>query len=272
MQCKWYDKYKDKESCPFDIICPEECHLVFKKQIQEIPDLLNEIKKLEDQVYELQDANCDYDELSENYNELEETFDNTERVMFEYIKELVEELSKYQKVSEPFIPDTYYLKLDWYDTIKKEIEKLNNKQLKIVVEDKYLPKYANETDACMDLKASISNETGTIVIKPNETVKIGTGVKVAIPEGYVMKMYVRSSTGIKKNLSLANGTGIIDAGYRDEIIMALHNFGNEPVEVHDGDRVCQFMILPFPKIELQRVKEDDIKEGNRGGGIGSTGV
>lgn len=66
MQCKWYDKYKDKESCPFDIICPEECYLAFKKQIQEIPDLLNKIKRLEDRVYELQEANYDYDGLSED--------------------------------------------------------------------------------------------------------------------------------------------------------------------------------------------------------------
>lgn len=272
MECKWYSQYKDKESCPFDVICPEECYFTYKKWSEDNEQLLNEIQELNDHVDNLEEANCDYDELCEDYNELEKMFDCTKDVMFEYIKDLVKELSNYQKVKEPFIPDSYYLKLDWYHKIKKEIDNLNNKELKIVVEDKYLPKYANETDACMDLKASIHNETGTITINPNEIVKIGTGVKVAIPEGFVMKMYVRSSTGIKKNLSLANGTGIIDAGYRDEIIMALHNFGNKPVEVHDGDRVCQFMILPFPKIELERVTEDDIKEGNRGGGIGSTGV
>ena len=87
-----------------------------------------------------------------------------------------------------------------------------------------------------------------------------------------MKMYVRSSTGIKKNLCLANGTGIIDAGYRDEIIMALHNFGNDIVKIEDGDRLCQFIILPYPKLELEQVPDDeDFRNGDRGGGIGSTG-
>ena len=152
-------------------------------------------------------------------------------------------------------------------------------KLKIVAEDKYLPQYANDTDACMDLKAKITRKEGVeytpnvyaISISAGETVKIHSGVQVAIPEGYVMKVYVRSSIGIKKNLRLANGTGIIDAGYRDEIIMALHNFGKEPVMIKDGDRICQFILLPFPKVELEVVEDnEDFRMGDRGGGIGST--
>lgn len=157
-------------------------------------------------------------------------------------------------------------------------------KLKIVAEDKYLPQYANDTDACMDLKACLRGVPDAMYvndgiqyiaqteIQPGEIKKIGTGVQVAIPEGYVMKMYVRSSTGIKKNLCLANGTGIIDAGYRDEIIMALHNFGKDIVKIEDGDRLCQFIILPYPKLELEQVPDDEnFRNGDRGGGIGSTG-
>ena len=166
-------------------------------------------------------------------------------------------------------------------------------KIKIVAEDKYMPKYANETDACLDLKAKIqeksiyakeiqydedmlpkilTEEKAVVTINPGETKIIHSGVQVAIPEGYVMKMYVRSSTGIKKHLCLANGTGIIDSGYRDEIKMALHNFGDEEVTIEDGDRICQFIILPFPKIELETTKDDDdFRNGDRGGGIGSTG-
>ena len=119
-------------------------------------------------------------------------------------------------------------------------------KLKIVCEDRYKPKYANNTDACMDIKAKLEN---TLTILPGEIIKVKTGLQVAVPEGYVMQMFVRSSTGIKKNLCLANGTGIIDAGYRDEIIMALYNFGPSPIEINDGDRLCQFIILPYPKLE-----------------------
>lgn len=142
--------------------------------------------------------------------------------------------------------------------------------LKIRVEDKYKPTYANSTDACMDLKACIGENLGT-TIQPGETKIIGSGVRCVIPEEHVMMMFVRSSTGIKKNLCLANGTGIIDAGYRDEIKMALHNFGKEPVTIEDGDRVCQFLILPRPFVTLVEATDEDLEFGNRGGGIGSTG-
>ena len=150
----------------------------------------------------------------------------------------------------------------------------------MVAEEKYRPTYANETDACMDLRAKITKEDGVeytpntycLSIPAGETVKIHSGVQVSIPEGYVMKVYVRSFTGIKKNLCIANGTGIIDAGYRDEIIMALHNFGKESVLIKDGDRLCQFILLPFPKLELSFVEDnEDFRKGDRGGGIGSTG-
>lgn len=133
-----------------------------------------------------------------------------------------------------------------------------------------VPTYANETDACMDLKASIG-ENSTIVIEPGETKVIGSGLRCVIPEEHVMLMFVRSSTGIKKNLCLANGTGIIDAGYRDEIKMALHNFGNTPVVIADGERVCQFMVIPRPKLSLLAATDEELAKGNRGGGIGSTG-
>lgn len=153
-------------------------------------------------------------------------------------------------------------------------------KIQVVAEEKYRPTYANETDACMDLRAKVTKEDGVehapnlycLSIPAGETVKIRSGVQVSIPEGYVMKVYVRSSTGIKKNLCLANGTGIIDSGYRDEVIMALHNFGKESVLIKDGDRLCQFIILPFPKLELSFVEDnDDFRKGDRGGGIGSTG-
>lgn len=144
-------------------------------------------------------------------------------------------------------------------------------KLKVVAEDKYLPQYANDTDACMDLKVCSPGQT--VHILPGEVVKVHSGVQVLIPEGYVMKMYVRSSTGIKKNLMLANGTGIIDSGYRDEVIMALYNFGKELVLLNDGDRICQFIILPYPKLELEQVQDDEnFRNGDRGGGIGSTGI
>lgn len=88
-----------------------------------------------------------------------------------------------------------------------------------------------------------------------------------------MLIFPRSSTGIKLNCMLANTTGVVDAGYRDEIKIAITNFGKETVCLKDAQRVAQFMIIPRPKINLNIVEDnDDFRNGDRGGGIGSTGV
>ena len=144
-------------------------------------------------------------------------------------------------------------------------------KLKIVCDDeKYMPRYANETDACMDLKVVVPNKNG-LVLAPKHSKVFRTGIKVAIPEGYVMLMFPRSSTGINLKCQLMNSTGIIDAGYRDEIKVALYNFGDYSQTIEDGQRIAQFMIVPRPKLELEVVADDDdFRNGDRGGGIGST--
>lgn len=159
--------------------------------------------------------------------------------------------------------------------------------LKIVCDDKkYIPAYANKTDACMDLKVKIdveknkdkcagysNNQERTAFLLPNENKVFGTGVKVSIPEGYVMLVYPRSSTGIKLHCMLSNTTGVIDAGYRDEIKLAITNFGDKTVCLSDGQRVAQFLIIPRPQVNLIEVKDNEnFRQNDRGGGVGSTGV
>ena len=150
-------------------------------------------------------------------------------------------------------------------------------KLKMVVEDeKYKPTYANDTDACMDLKVKIdedneNNNERVAFIMPNETKVFGTGVKVSIPLEHVMLIFPRSSTGIKLHCMLSNTTGVIDSGYRDEIRMAVTNFGNETVCLQDGQRLAQFMIIPRPKLELEFVEDnDEFRQNDRCGGIGSS--
>ena len=152
-------------------------------------------------------------------------------------------------------------------------------KLKIVCDDeKYLPTYANDTDACMDLKVKIdedneNNDERVAFVMPKETKVFGTGVKVSIPLEHVMLIFPRSSSGIKLHCMLSNTTGVIDSGYRDEIRMAVTNFGNETVCLQDGQRLAQFMIIPRPKIELEIVPDnEEFRQGDRLGGIGSTGV
>lgn len=142
--------------------------------------------------------------------------------------------------------------------------------LKIVCEDdKYMPVYANDTDACMDLKVKVSN--GYMTLPSNETVVLETGIKVSVPEDYVMLLYPRSSTGLKLNCMLANTTGIIDSGFRDTIKLCLYNFGKEEIYIQDGQRIAQFMIIPRPKINLVQIEDnEEFRNGDRGGGFGST--
>lgn len=144
-------------------------------------------------------------------------------------------------------------------------------ELKIVCEDeKYLPTYANKTDACMDLKVK-APARGTI-ITPKSVVMFGTGVKVAIPKDHVMLVFPRSSTGFKLHCQLANTTGVVDTGYRDEIKLALYNFGDYSVEIDDAQRVAQFIVIPRPQLKLIQVKDNEnFRAGDRGGGIGSSG-
>ena len=160
-------------------------------------------------------------------------------------------------------------------------------QVKMVAEDeKYKPTYANDTDYCMDLKVKIKQRAnyfkdGSIgsvdsdydVIQPNECKTFGTGLKTAIPEGWGLFVLPRSSTGFKLNCQLANTMGCIDAGYRDEIKVRIHNFGTTPVMLEDGQRVCQLFLLPKFTIEpIYTEDNEEFRNGDRGGGIGSTGV
>lgn len=144
--------------------------------------------------------------------------------------------------------------------------------LKIVCEDnKYMPQYANNTDACMDLKIRVEDEQHGL-IAPGMCKVYSTGIKVSVPQDHVMLIYPRSSTGFKLNCMLANTTGIVDTGYRDTVMLAIHNFGDKAAKLEDGQRVAQFMVIPRPALNLVTVEDDEeFKQGNRGGGTGSTG-
>mgnify|MGYP003289785395 CR=1 FL=1 len=145
--------------------------------------------------------------------------------------------------------------------------------LKLVLfDEKYKPQKANNSDACYDLKIRIDHPSKKFLLQPNGKKVFGTGIKVAIPDGKCMKIYSRSSLGIKRHCKLMNDVAIIDAGYRDEIKLAIWNFGTYTEEFFDGERVAQFEITDIENVTFEEVADDDnFKLGNRGGGIGSSG-
>lgn len=141
-----------------------------------------------------------------------------------------------------------------------------NKKLKIVTENQ-IPSYATSQAAGIDLHCSNENE---VEIKPKETVKINTGLKVQIPEGYFGAVYPRSSTGVKRKLMLANTIGVIDSDYRGEIMIFFYNYGDQTQIIKHGDRLAQLVIQPYQQFEIEVV--DKLDESDRGeGGFGSTG-
>ncbi len=140
-------------------------------------------------------------------------------------------------------------------------------RIKKLKDNAQIPVYGSGGSAGGDL---VSAENTDITVMPHQTVFIGTGIAVAIPEGYVGLVYARSGLASKRGLAPANKVGVIDSDYRGEIKVALYNHGDEPQTVLKGERIAQLVIAPFIKAEYETV--DDLDETERGeGGFGSTG-
>ena len=141
-----------------------------------------------------------------------------------------------------------------------KIKKLNSKAM--------LPTYGSEYSAGADLYACMEE---TVTIQPGETVLVKTGLAMAIPEGYAGLIYARSGLATKKGLAPANKVGVVDADYRGEVMVPLHNHSRVAVEVEHGERIAQMVITPFLTAEYMLAEELD--ETERGeGGFGSTGT
>ena len=139
------------------------------------------------------------------------------------------------------------------------------------------PQRAHPTDAGVDLVADCVmhdkeryTEWDTDIIQPGNSRLYGTGVKTAIPAGHVGLLFARSSVGVKRRLDIANGTGVIDADYRGEIMVSLRNTGTHAARVDRGERIVQMVIVPVILNPWEEV--DELGETVRGdGGFGSTG-
>lgn len=131
-----------------------------------------------------------------------------------------------------------------------------------------LPAYGSPDAAGADLYVVAD---GPVTIAPGETVMLHTGLAFAIPKGYVGLVCARSGMACKRGLAPANKVGVVDADYRGEVLVFLHNHGSVPQVVEDGDRVAQLVIVPYLTAEFTQADELDGTE--RGsGGFGSTGM
>ena len=133
--------------------------------------------------------------------------------------------------------------------------------IKKLAENSIIPTYAKPGDAGMDLYAT-SRE-----VSEDGVVTYGTGLAMEIPEGYVGLLFPRSSN-YKQDLVLCNSVGVIDSGYRGEIMFKYFQIGDNMYNI--GDRVGQIMIIQYPQIKFKEVAE--LSQTERGeGGFGHTG-
>lgn len=131
-----------------------------------------------------------------------------------------------------------------------------------------VPTYGSDLAAGADLRAVLD---APITIKPNESALIHTGIAVAIPVGYVGLVYARSGIACKRGLAPSNKVGVIDADYRGEIMVSLHNHSTTEQTISPDERIAQMVITPFSRCEYECVDElDDTARG--AGGFGSTGT
>lgn len=142
-----------------------------------------------------------------------------------------------------------------------------NVNIKKLKNEAIIPTYGTVSAAGADLYACMDTP---VTIDSGETKFIMTGIALEIPEGYAGLIYARSGLACKQGLAPANKVGVVDADYRGEIMVALHNHSGEAKTVEPGERIAQLVITPFLAANFTEV--DELDETVRGeSGFGSTG-
>jgi dUTP pyrophosphatase len=150
------------------------------------------------------------------------------------------------------------------DKVKVQVKRLPNS------EGMPLPKYETEHSAGMDLQAAI-DEGDQYVLKAGERGLVPTGLAIGLPDNYEAQIRPRSGLALKNGITIPNAPGTIDADYRGEIKVILHNTGAEDFVIERGMRIAQMIIAPVVQSVWDEV--NDLSTTARGeGGFGSTGV
>ena len=130
------------------------------------------------------------------------------------------------------------------------------------------PHYGSADAAGADLYAVMDEP---LTLQPGQTALVHTGLAVEIPAGFVGLVCARSGLATKRGLAPANKVGVIDADYRGEIMVSLHNHSGELQTVEHGERVAQLLLMPYLTAAYEQA--DSLTDTDRGaGGFGSTGT
>ncbi|MCS6926931.1 MAG: dUTP diphosphatase [Candidatus Binatia bacterium] len=130
-----------------------------------------------------------------------------------------------------------------------------------------LPQYMTPGAAGMDVYADLGSP---LIIPPLGRALIPTGFAIALPEGYEAQVRPRSGLALRSGLTLLNSPGTIDADYREEVQILVINLGEQPIQIHRGDRIAQLVIAPVVRVQWQEVEQ--LESTARAGGFGHTDV
>ncbi len=134
--------------------------------------------------------------------------------------------------------------------------------------DQPLPAYATPQSAGMDLRANLDTP---VTLHPMQRMLIGTGLHIALPEGFEAQIRPRSGLALKHGLTVLNSPGTVDADYRGEIKVLLINLSDTDFVINGGERIAQMVIARHEQAVFEAV--DELDETERGeGGYGHTGV
>ena len=137
-------------------------------------------------------------------------------------------------------------------------------KVKKLKENAIIPTKGSNYAAGMDLYACIDTP---VVIAPHETVKIGTGLSIELPDGYFGAIVARSGLSTKQGLAPANKLGVCDSDYRGEYIVPLHNHSNESQTINPMERIAQLIVIPYLSVEFEEVDElTNTERGDKGFG------
>ncbi len=153
--------------------------------------------------------------------------------------------------------------------LKNEGKEMDKTTIRVINKSHHpLPAYATEQSAGLDLRANID---APVVLHPMERTLVGTGLFIALPEGFEAQVRPRSGLALKHGLTVLNTPGTIDADYRGEIKVLLVNLSAEDFVINDGERIAQMIVARHEKADFIEVEAlDETERGD--GGYGHTGV
>ena len=140
-------------------------------------------------------------------------------------------------------------------------------KIKILREGAHIPTYGSQSAAGADLYACLEE---SITIEPGKSVMIPTGIACELPEGTVGLVCARSGMACKRGLAPANKVGVVDCDYRGELMVCLHNHSDRAQTVENGERIAQYLVMPYYTADF--TISGELGDTARGaGGFGSTG-